>query len=342
MIFDHYRPNNPVVHQKLEILDVSPLPTSKSELTLRSMEKTARIQSDVQSHIQTDVKHELIELDQVGMSDVQIGFIYKGYLIPSALSVFVNLQSGHRGIHMSRLYEVIQRQLNGQHLIQLNWWTLMSQLVESQKDLSHTATVKMKYQLPLERTSLKSELKGHRNYNLQSQFYYAQTATEIKKIYQQDFEIVYSSTCPQSTQLAKELTKNFFAGQDAQQMAQWMADEKNFIATPHAQRSRMKISLQSISETLLNLELWIDSFEAVLKTPVQTAVKKADEMEFARLNGENPMFCEDALRTVAQFINKQLFVDPSLIAYKVATSHEESLHPHNAVGMVMSKNFYQF
>ena len=32
-----------------------------------------------------------------------------------------------------------------------------------------------------------------------------------------------------------------------------------------------------------------------LKTPVQAAVKREDEQEFARLNGQNLMFCEDVL-----------------------------------------------
>ena len=36
--------------------------------------------------------------------------------------------------------------------------------------------------------------------------------------------------------------------------------------------------------------------EAALGTPVQTAVKREDEQAFARLNGRNLMFCEDAPR----------------------------------------------
>jgi GTP cyclohydrolase IB len=302
------------------------------------MEKINSIQSDAQANIQTDVKHDLIELNKVGMSDVQIGIVYNDFLIPCELSVFVNLRSGQRGIHMSRLYEVIQQGLNGQQLNRLNWSELLFHLVKSQEGLSHTGIVKLNFQLPLARTSLKSQLNGLRNYKLISQFFYSPT----KKIYQQDFEILYSSTCPQSTQLAKELTKNTFAGQDKTGVERWIQNDRNFIATPHAQRSRMQISLQSSSEFILDLKFWITSIEDALKTPVQTAVKKADEMEFARLNGENPMFCEDAIRTVAQMINKQTSIDKHLIAYKVATSHEESLHPHNAVGEVQSKNFYQF
>ena len=38
----------------------------------------------------------------------------------------------------------------------------------------------------------------------------------------------------------------------------------------------------------------IDAVEGALKTPVQAAVKREDEQEFARLNGQNLMFCEDA------------------------------------------------
>ena len=43
----------------------------------------------------------------------------------------------------------------------------------------------------------------------------------------------------------------------------------------------------------------IDRVEQALGTPVQTVVKREDEQAFARLNGENLMFCEDAARRMA-------------------------------------------
>ena len=42
----------------------------------------------------------------------------------------------------------------------------------------------------------------------------------------------------------------------------------------------------------------LETIESALATPVQTAVRREDEQEFARLNGENPMYCEDAVRRI--------------------------------------------
>ena len=66
-----------------------------------------------------------------------------------------------------------------------------------------------------------------------------------------------------------------------------------------------------------------------MKTPVQTAVKREDEQAFARLNGQNLMFCEDAARRM----QKALDEDERISDFWVRASHFESLHPHNAVAV---------
>jgi GTP cyclohydrolase I len=73
----------------------------------------------------------------------------------------------------------------------------------------------------------------------------------------------------------------------------------------------------------------INAVEGALKTPVQTAVKRADEQAFARLNGQNLMFCEDAARRVQQALDG----DERIADFWVRASHLESLHPHDAVAV---------
>ena len=74
----------------------------------------------------------------------------------------------------------------------------------------------------------------------------------------------------------------------------------------------------------------IERLESALKTPVQSAVKREDEQEFARLNASNLMFAEDAVRRLSAALSgDKLF---SGLACEVA--HLESLHPHNAVAKV--------
>lgn len=77
----------------------------------------------------------------------------------------------------------------------------------------------------------------------------------------------------------------------------------------------------------------IEKTENKLKTPVQSFVKRSDEQEFARLNAENLMFCEDAARRIHDLLESSKDIE----SYKVEVEHQESLHPHNAVARVWSK-----
>ena len=74
----------------------------------------------------------------------------------------------------------------------------------------------------------------------------------------------------------------------------------------------------------------IDLIEQTLKTPVQAAVKREDEQEFARLNAANLMFCEDAARKIKHSLNGTDYPD-----YWVRINHYESLHAHDAVSITV-------
>ncbi len=77
------------------------------------------------------------------------------------------------------------------------------------------------------------------------------------------------------------------------------------MATPHSQRSVAEIKVQlNHKVTDFPVIALIDAIEDALQTPVQAAVKRADEQEFARLNGQNLMFCEDAARRLKHSLNQ--------------------------------------
>ena len=87
----------------------------------------------------------------------------------------------------------------------------------------------------------------------------------------------------------------------------------------------MKLSLEGGEwPELLSL---IGQLESSIGTPVQTAVKRSDEQEFARLNASNLMFCEDAARRVKRALGEMA----SIKSYWFKIEHQESLHAHNAV-----------
>ncbi len=67
--------------------------------------------------------------------------------------------------------------------------------------------------------------------------------------------------------------------------------------------------------------------ESAIGTPVQTVVKRSDEQEFARLNANNLMFCEDAARRLKKHLELTQFVKH----YCFKIDHRESLHAHNAI-----------
>jgi GTP cyclohydrolase FolE2 len=74
----------------------------------------------------------------------------------------------------------------------------------------------------------------------------------------------------------------------------------------------------------------VDLVEEALQTPVQTAVKREDEQEFALRNGQNLMFCEDAGRRLKSALSQ----DARLMDFWVRVEHHESLHAHNAVSII--------
>jgi len=108
----------------------------------------------------------------------------------------------------------------------------------------------------------------------------------------------------------------------------WLGSTQGIVATPHSQRSTATLQLRLAPGCveLPVLEL-IDSAEQALGTPVQTAVKRADEQAFALANGQNLMFCEDAARRLHRAL-RQL---PQASAFRLKVVHAESLHAHDAV-----------
>ena len=117
--------------------------------------------------------------------------------------------------------------------------------------------------------------------------------------------VVYSSTCPCSAALSRHWVEQAFLaafGRDDRvepaAVAAWLKRHAT-AATPHSQRSEavVSVALPDDGATLGLIDL-IDRIEHALGTPVQTAVKRADEQAFAVLNGGNLMFVEDAARRV--------------------------------------------
>ena len=200
--------------------------------------------------------------------------------------------------------------LLNQHLNAKQLSLFAKQCLDSQADLSQNFACKLKLALPVQTVSLRSNLSGFRNYPIEVIFEKGSSGEELWL----QFEVLYSSTCPQSEGLSMEILK-----------AQTKAFD-HLPATPHAQRSRAVIQVQLGDFDQVVIESLIEQVEKSLGTPVQTTVKKADEMRFAELNAANLMFCEDAVRKISQTLAQS----PLIKGFSVYCEHQESLHPHNA------------
>ncbi len=281
-------------------------------------------------------------LDKVGMSGVEQAVLLRdaqGHLnrIPALLDLFVSLDDPHaKGIHMSRLYAAAKEQLGSNELNMALLLDLIATLLKSHESLSYSAAVKVSFDYMLERPSLKSSQTAFR-------FYPSSLAIERNGhnlLLEAGLRITYSSTCPCSAALARQLIQQKFQESfgdqqiSASEVVDWLGREENQVATPHGQRSYadIKVRFKTIDEVVPLLEL-IDRLEIALGTPVQALVKREDEQEFARLNGQNLMFSEDAARRIKSSLEQ----DDRIMDYHIHVRHQESLHPHDAV-VITTKN----
>ena len=116
----------------------------------------------------------------------------------------------------------------------------------------------------------------------------------------------------------------------ASEIKAWLGTEQGIMATPHSQRSVARLRVQLRDELHdFPITALVDAVEECLQTPVQTAVKREDEQEFARRNGQNLMFIEDAGRRLKHALGS----NEHLQDFWVRVEHHESLHAHDAVGV---------
>ncbi|EXJ11311.1 MULTISPECIES: GTP cyclohydrolase FolE2 [Nitrincola] len=286
----------------------------------------------------TDIAPTLRPLQWVGMQSIDIPVTLEevGYRreLHARADVQVNLPTPHiKGIHMSRLYQLLDKLSHGMALSPARLHELLEAMIDSHHDChTQSARLRLNVDLLVRRPALVTQgLSGWKSYPLRID------AELIDGTFhcQLRVRVDYSSTCPCSAALSRQLIANAFLqefGRTAQVepsvVASWLQQFAS-LATPHSQRSEAEVtvSLPSDAEMLGALKL-IECIEHAVGTPVQTAVKRADEQEFAALNGQNLMFVEDAARRI----------EAALFAYtepQVHVRHLESLHPHDAVAWTM-------
>ncbi|WP_028614684.1 GTP cyclohydrolase FolE2 [Halopseudomonas pelagia] len=281
-----------------------------------------------------------IPLDWVGMQGIvvpvlldELGVLYH---VQAEAAVQVNLPDPQiKGIHMSRLYRLLNEFAEQEKLAPSSMAGLLQRMASSHADChSSQARLTLDFNILCKRPALLTEgLSGWKAYPVKLEAIWDAGSLQLHATVM----VGYSSTCPCSAALSRQLIEQAFKEAFGEthaieplRIAAWLQQNAT-LATPHSQRSVAQVRvLIPASAQHLNLLTLIDTVEAALGTPLQTAVKRADEQAFARLNGQNLMYVEDAARRVQQAIS-QHYPQSS-----VGVSHVESLHPHDAVASVSS------
>ncbi|WP_069943010.1 GTP cyclohydrolase FolE2 [Pseudomonas putida] len=271
-----------------------------------------------------------VPLNWVGMCGIALPVQFEGRTAAANVDAGVSLVDGSsRGIHMSRLYLALGS-LEHQPLTPLAIRQLLEDFLSSHASLSSAAYLRFSFEHLLNRPALISPLAGWKSYAVTVD---ARIENEVFHV-ELSVSVPYSSTCPCSAALARQLIQQQFQTHFSEQniekaaVLQWLGSAEGIVATPHSQRStaQVQVRLSSNPQVLPITEL-IDRIEASLGTAVQTAVKRADEQAFALANGQNLMFCEDAARRLHKALRQMEWST----AFKLRVEHAESLHAHDAV-----------
>lgn len=255
-------------------------------------------------------------IDFVGISDFHLPIRIRQkdgntQEVLASISGSVSLDAVNRGINMSRIIRTFYR--SADQVFDIN--KLEEVLRNYQKDLkSFDAHILMNFKYRVWQDALVSKQEdgtpegGWQYYNVTFDTNLDKTE-EFKKIIHMDY--IYSSACPCSTELSL-----------------YNAFQEGVYCIPHSQRSIAHISVEF--DELLWLEDLLDLCRKAIPTETQVFVKRADEGNFAWLNGANPIFVEDAIRKLYEQLNQH----PLIRDFKVICSHRESLHSHDCYAVI--------
>jgi len=283
-------------------------------------------------------------LDRVGMSGVELvlrlreasGEIFR---TPAKADAAVSLDDESvKGIHMSRLFLSLNNRLADAELSMPVVNEILQDFVKTHQEMSANSYLTLRYEHSLKRPALLSDHAGWRAYPITIQSAYQNG----KFRHQLTVQLTYSSACPCSAALSRQLIQQAFErafGERSElshdEVFEWLGTPEAILAVPHSQRSHADVTVE-LNDELEDFPIasLIDYLERVIATPVQTAVKREDEQEFARLNGANLMFCEDAARKLKAALEQYDGVKD----FRVEINHLESLHPHDASAVATSRS----
>ena len=269
---------------------------------------------DLQNGPSSLIQGSPVEIQQVGIHNFRLPLRYKtrdngDIELETRVTGTVSLEAHKKGINMSRIMRSFYEFKNDTFSID----KLPEVLNEYQDKLkSFDSKIALKFSYPIIQKSLRSDNQGYQYYDVTLEGDLNKQG-KLRKIIHFDF--VYSSACPCSYELAEYARKY-----------------RNKATVSHSQRSVTRVSIE------FDEMVWIEELQEMcaraLQTETQVIVKREDEMAFAELNGSYLKFVEDA----ARLLYEQLITDKRIKDFRVICSHQESLHSHDAISVILAPN----
>jgi GTP cyclohydrolase I len=266
---------------------------------------------DLQNGPASLIQGSPVAIQQVGIHNFRLPLRYASrtgepLLLETSVTGTVSLEAHKKGINMSRVMRTFYEHKDDTFDLD----RLEEILHDYRTSLgSLDAHLILRFNYPMVNESLRSGLFGYQYYQVALEARMDRFGAVRRFIH---FDFVYSSTCPCSYELAQHAIL-----------------ERNIAAAPHSQRSVARVSVE------LNGFLWIEELRdlclAALHTETQVMVKREDEQAFAELNAAYLKFVEDAVR----LLHEQLDPEPRIKDFKVIASHQESLHSHDAISVLV-------
>ena len=289
-------------------------PNRDYDLDYRPTKEDIETFPDLQNGPSSLIQGSPVEIQQVGIHNFRLPLRYErreggSIELETKVTGTVSLEAHKKGINMSRIMRSFYEFKNEIFSID-KLETVLSAYQDKLK--SFDSKIALKFSYPIIQPSLRSGLEGYQYYDVTLEGDLNDKG-ELKKIIHFDF--VYSSACPCSYELA-EYARKF----------------RNKATVSHSQRSVARVSIE------FNEMVWIEELQEMcdkaLNTETQVVVKREDEMAFAELNGSYLKFVEDA----ARLLYEQLIEDKRIKDFRVICSHQESLHSHDAISVILAPN----
>ena len=232
----------------------------------------------------------------------------------------ISLRAGKTGVNMSRFCAILQEETGRGEISTGLMARTLDRFCTELRDFDHEEPIAnsfltITFPYPVKQPSLSSDHWGWQYYEVQ----YRGRKTGDQTQFSLQIKYEYSSTCPCSLSLAKQYERDWREGKTQQGEG---------IATAHGQRSLATVCIHYAED--FAVEELLQLLRQALPTETQSMVKRIDELSFAILNGQHPMFVEHASRRLSAVLDS----DGRILDWQATLEHFESLHGHNAVAKI--------